>query len=479
MYHISRQREIEFLFLKSALTIDNPFNSTEDVLDWVKKRNEEVKVNIKRINFDAINNWSLNKEKGAVIHSSNKFFSIEGLNVITNYGEKKMWDQPIINQPEIGYLGFITKEYNGVLYFLTQTKIEPGNVNYVQLSPTIQATKSNYTQVHGGKTPNYLEYFVNATSEEILIDQLQSEQGARFLKKRNRNIIIKVKKDVIPLEDYRWLTLGQIKLLMKNDNIINMDTRTVISGISFGNYSLNTIDFYSTMNNDKNSIGFKLLTSAMVQDKSMFSFKQIIYWLTAQKVNYELSIKSKSLMSLDDWYITEDTIEHKDKRFFKVIGVNVEIGNREVTSWDQPLIEPCDEGICAFIIKQIDGIIHFLVQAKLEAGNFDILEIAPTVQCSTVYSENELDQKKIPYLKEVLKAKKENIIFDTLQSEEGGRFYKEQNRNIIVKMDDAFSNQVPENFTWLTLNQLKKFIVFNNYVNIQARSLISSLSYIS
>lgn len=478
MHHISKQKEIELLFLKSALTLDNPFNSTGEVLDWVKSRNEDVKVNIKRISFDEMNNWSLDKQRGAVVHNSNKFFSIQGVEVVTNYGERKTWDQPIINQPEIGYLGFITKEHKGILYFLIQTKIEPGNVNYVQLSPTIQATKSNYTQVHGGKTPNYLEHFVNATSQEILLDQLQSEQGARFFKKRNRNIIIKVNKDVNALEDFKWLTLGQIKLLMEKDNIINMDTRTVISGISFGNYSAATVGFHNIMHSDRNSIGFKMLTSALVLDKSLFSFNQIIYWLTAQKVKYELSITKKSLLDLEDWIVTDNTIEHKDNRFFRVIGVNVEIGNREVKSWHQPLVEPCDEGICAFIIKEIDGIIHFLVQAKLEAGNFDVLEIAPTVQCSSVYSENNEEQDKIPFLKEVLNQKGE-VVFDTLQSEEGGRFYREQNRNIIVKMDETFLNEVPENFTWLTLNQLKKFIVFNNYVNIQARSLISAVSYIN
>ena len=71
-----------------------------------------------------------------------------------------------------------------------QAKIEPGNVNNVQLSPTLQATKSNYTRAHQGKSPAYLEYFVNATPYQILLDQLQSEQGARFLRKRNRNIIL-------------------------------------------------------------------------------------------------------------------------------------------------------------------------------------------------------------------------------------------------------------------------------------------------
>lgn len=70
------------------------------------------------------------------------------------------WDQPIINQPEIGFLGFIVKKIQGVYHFLMQAKIEPGNLNVVQLSPTLQATRSNYTRVHKGAIPKYLEYFI-------------------------------------------------------------------------------------------------------------------------------------------------------------------------------------------------------------------------------------------------------------------------------------------------------------------------------
>jgi oxidase EvaA len=36
---------------------------------------------------------------------------------------------------------------------------------------------------------------------------------------------------------------------------------------------------------------------------------------------------------------------------------------------------------------------------------------------------------------------------------------------------------VPENFCWLTLGQLKEFLRFNNYLNIQARSLIAALKF--
>ena len=115
-----------------------------------------------------------------------KFFSIEGVDINTNFGVKANWQQPIIHQPEIGILGIITKKINGVLHFLLQAKIEPGNINFVQLSPTLQATKSNYSQVHGGNKPAYLEYFTGSLNVKtvVLIDQLQSEQGARFLMKR-------------------------------------------------------------------------------------------------------------------------------------------------------------------------------------------------------------------------------------------------------------------------------------------------------
>ena len=72
--------------------------------------------------------------------------------------------------------------------------------------------------------PKYLSYFLEPEKHEIIYNQLQSEQGARFLKKLNRNIIIKVKEDIKLERDFIWLTLGQIKKLSLKNNIINMDT---------------------------------------------------------------------------------------------------------------------------------------------------------------------------------------------------------------------------------------------------------------
>ncbi|MFT6249103.1 MAG: oxidase EvaA [Cognaticolwellia sp.] len=462
-----RMKKLKQAFFKSLTTVSNTLHSVDELKAWIKQRNNEVHVKVEKIPFSQLSNWSFDKD-GSLRHSSGRFFSIEGIEVETDVGTKKKWSQPIINQPEIGYLGIITKEINGVLYFLMQAKIEPGNVNCVQISPTLQATKSNYSQVHHGNRPSYLEYFQSVKPQQVLLDQLQSEQGSRFFRKRNRNIIIKVDEDIEVLENFKWITLGQLKLLMELDNIINMDTRTVISGI---NYCVPK----KGLSGDISGFGKDLLRS-LRRKNGLFTIDNHLSWLSGLKSKYEITVKQTPLKNICDWVTTDKEIHHKDQHFFRVIGVNVTISNREISSWCQPLIDPRQEGLCAFLIKKIDGVYHFLVQAKLECGNFDIVELAPTVQCLIRNVKNKSIEKPFFY-DDILKLVKESAVYDTMQSEEGGRFYKEQNRNIIVEADQYFSNDVPENYTWMTLGQLNKFLRFNNYLNSQSRSLLAALKY--
>ena len=453
------------IFLRSALRMENPYNSTEQVLEWIREQNRKIEVNVRQIPFaDMLPMWQFDAE-GNLRHASGKFFSIEGIRVRTNYGEVPEWEQPIINQPEIGYLGIITKEIDGVLYFLLQAKVEPGNVNNVQLSPTLQATKSNYSQVHKGNKPLYLEYFQNAKPEQILLDQLQSEQGARFLRKRNRNIIIKVNEEIPVYDNFIWVTLGQIKALASMDNIVNMDTRTVISGIPLHAVA------------DMELPQLKAWGYDLLHDESPYhTTTEILSWMTSLKCKYELNVTPIPLKEVGHWCTTDLAIEHEAGRFFKVIAAQVEINNREVKTWCQPLVAPAQQGLTAFVIKKINGTYHFLVQGKVESGNFDTLEMAPTVQCIT---DNYTGKNNQPFVEYVLNARKEQIRVDTLQSEEGGRFYQEQNRNLIIEADDLFPvDNLQENYIWVSFQQLMLFLQFNNYLNIQSRSLISLIRMI-
>lgn len=456
----------DILFLRSALTMENPFNTTEQVLDWIREQNRKIIVNVRQIPFSSMQPmWQFDAD-GNLRHATGKFFSLEGICVKTNYGNVAEWEQPIINQPEIGYLGIITKEIDGVLYFLLQAKVEPGNVNNVQLSPTLQATKSNYSQVHKGNKPLYLEYFQNAEPEQILLDQLQSEQGARFLRKRNRNIIISVAEDIPIYDNFIWVTLGQIKALASMDNIVNMDTRTVISGIPL--HAIADMELPK-----QKAWGYDLLHD----DCPYHTTTEILSWMTSLKCKYELKVSLIPLKEVEYWRTTDMTVEHEEGRFFKVIAVQVEINNREVKTWCQPLVAPAQQGLTAFVIKKINGTYHFLVQGKVESGNFDTLEMAPTVQCITGNYKGKTNTQ--PFVEYVLNAKPEQVRVDTLQSEEGGRFYQEQNRNLIIEADDSFPvENLPENYIWVSFQQLMLFLQFNNYLNIQSRSLISLIRMI-
>jgi len=466
-----------FLFLKSIFAVNGVLRDTDSIIEWLAEQNKNVHVKIEKTSFEKLQDWEYTN--GSIKHVSGKFFSIDGIRIETNWGTTSSWEQPIINQPEIGYLGFITKEFNGVLHFLVQAKIEPGNVNFVQLSPTLQATRSNYTQVHEGKKPLYLEYFQNATPEQILIDQLQSEQGARFLKKRNRNIIIKFDEDIPVYDNFVWLSLGQLKKLMHYDNLINMDTRTVISCIQFGEFDADVTDFFNFLGykSYEGKIQKAFLKSALTNTGALESIDNIITFLTQLKSIYDLEVTKKSLNEIDKWFFEKNEIYHHNNKYFKVIAVDVEIGNREVVKWSQPMIEPAQEGLCAFICKEINGILHFIVQAKMECGNHDVVEFAPTVQCLTGNYKT-TKEGALPYLDYVLNAQPQQIIFDALQSEEGGRFFREQNRNMIVIAGDELSVELPDKYIWMTLNQMLSFIKYNNYINIQARSLIAAISFV-
>lgn len=475
-------KDIELDFLKSALDVEGSYISKNDFLIWVEQRRNSVRVSVELVPFAKLDKWGFNDVSGNLEHESKKFFSIEGIDVNTTWGNTNNWNQPIINQPEIGFLGIITKKINGTLHFLMQAKIEPGNINYVQISPTLQATKSNYLKVHNGKSPLYLEYFSGDKNKKVLLDQLQSEQGARFLKKRNRNIIIEVFDDIQIFDDFCWLTLGQLKSLFSIDNLINMDTRTVISGISFGSLSQNKTDLlvagkYCFSDQFIYNKNVQLLMSSLNSESSLHSIEEIISWITTLKSKYELEIKVIPLKNVKEWVLTESELFHVNHKYFSVIGANIFIENREVLNWSQPLVKSAQEGLIGFIVKKINNVYHFLVQAKIESGNFDILELAPTVQCLTGNYRNGLNEYDVPFINDILNAQSDNIIFKSFQSEEGGRFYQEQNLNLIIEVSESFSQDVPESYCWMTLNQLHTFNKFNNYLNIQARSLLASIRF--
>jgi len=473
-------------FFISSLTEYNPFNSTEEIIEWLQELNRKESFHVETIPLAEMRNWSFEEWTGDLRHESGGFFSIRGLKVITNMGPVKEWTQPIIDQPEIGVLGIITKKINGILYLLMQAKVEPGNIIPFQVSPTVQATRSNYMQIHGGKPTQYLEYFMDESRATVLVDHLQSEQGARFYRKRNRNIIVRIRdeEDINPASRYRWMTLGQVKHLMRFDNTVNMDARSVISNISYDPEKKTRLkqvredELCECLENSplvtKPVDEFKtgMAISGHSNSPSKHNDEELLHRLSRDKFNCELITRLIPLNEVRDWRRSPNEISHVEGKFFSVIGLRISAADREVHFWDQPIVKQVDPGIVGFFLRELDGVMHFLVQLKMESGNMDLFECAPTVQCITgSYQKGERPR----FVSDILQASEAQVILDTMQSEEGGRFYREANRNIMLRCGENSPIEELPLYHWMNMKQLKMLLKFNNSVNVESRSLLAMI----
>ncbi|RKE21295.1 NDP-hexose 2,3-dehydratase family protein [Streptomyces sp. TLI_171] len=428
---------------RSAAATEGARLSTAQFAEWLAGRGRANDFKVEKIPFAELVGWSFDPDTGNLVHRSGRFFSVEGLHVTVDDGPYREWHQPIIKQPEVGILGIVVKEFDGVLHCLMQAKMEPGNRNLLQLSPTVQATRSNYTKVHKGADVKYIEYFIGGRPRRVLADVLQSEHGSWFFHKSNRNMIVEALDEVPLHEDFCWLTFGQIAELLRRDNVVNMDSRTVLACAPHPD----------------------------PDGRALHPDTELLSWFTGQRSRYDIRAERVPLAGLPGWKQGEHSIDHEQGRFFQVVAVSVTAGSREVTSWTQPLIEPVGPGVAAFLTRRIDGVRHVLAHAKVEGGFLDAVELAPTVQC-TPGNHDRLP----PFLDLVLDAAPERIRYRAVHSEEGGRFLHAEADYLIVEVGDLVPVEEPEGYAWVTPGQLATLVRHGHYVNVQARTLLAVLN---
>ncbi|MCQ8774748.1 NDP-hexose 2,3-dehydratase family protein [Streptomyces telluris] len=434
------------------------FRQTSEFHDWFAEQRAAQDHRVTPAPLRGLDGWSFEPGTGDIRHRSGRFFSIEGIAAETDNREVAAWSQPIIVQPESGILGILVKEFAGVPHFLLQVKMEPGNINILQLSPTVQATRSNFTRVHQGNAVPYLEHFLAPRSGRVIFDALQSEQGSWFLGKRNRNMIIEADGDVPVRDGFCWLTLDQIGELLNVENLVNMDTRTVLSGLPDG---------WAVQGRSTGAEG-----------RALHGTAALLSWFTEAKASHRLDRRRIPLAEVGGWGESDGAVVHESGRFFKVIGVDVEAQGREVARWSQPMIAPVGRGVIAFLTRRIEGTVHLLVNARTEAGSFDVLEMGPTVQCAPANYEGLPAGSRPRFLDEVLSAAPERVLLDVVHSEEGGRFYHAENRYLAVEAPGDFPLEVGPDHIWMTPHQLGAMVRHSHHVNVEARNLLACLRFL-
>lgn len=436
---------------------------------WFAECAERSFTEVEPVALEDLVGWRTEASTGNLVHDSGRFFTVEGIEVQRPGAPVPEWSQPIINQPETGILGLLAAEFDGVLHFLMQAKVEPGNCNGLQLSPTVQATRSNYTGAHRGRSVPYVEYFRDAARHTLIADVRQSEQGSWFYRKRNRNMIVEVREPVEVLDGFCWLTLGQIHALLDLDDMVNMDARAVLSCLPFTGPGISDglpagDEFHTAL----------LRSCSGEGGEPLHTSGEIRSWITDVRSRTDLRVRTVPLDRVTGWHRTGGRISHESGRFFDVMGVRVRARGREVSQWTQPLIAAEGPGVLAFLVRRIGGVLHVLVQAKAEPGLVDAIELAPTVQYTPENYDVLPDAARPPFLDEVCDADPRRIRFDTTLSEEGGRFYHTRNRYLVIETDAEYGGEHPD-FRWMTVHQLTGLLRHSYYLNMQARNLLTCL----
>ena len=166
-------------------------------------------------------------------------------------------------------------------------------------------------------------------------------------------------------------------------------------------------------------------------------------------------------------------IRHDSGEFFSIEGKRVTNSKREVNSWDQPFIKQIGYkgGIIGLVRASIRGVPHYLTDAKFEPGNFNDIQLSPSLQ-ATYSNLNRVHLGSKPKVANKYFKKNFKTIRKFWVTEDGGRLYKKRNLHWIIQYHGKI-NTPGMTYKWLTLWELDRFIKMGYYVGPHLRSILS------
>ena len=266
-----------------------------------------------------------------------------------------------------------------------------------------------------------------------------SEQGSRYDKKSNFNILIELKRKTIQIpKNYVWLGSEELKYLIKKKNLMNMDTLSVFSCCvkkDIENFNFNT-------------------TNTLIKLVKQFKKKN------------EITKKQISFFDLKNWQIKKNIISDNKKNFFAIRFFNVKANLREVKKWSQPLLSDFKNSLNTFLVKREKNQNFYLLKIIIEPG------LSSAKFTSTLNIKNYNPKKDYSKIEFFNFFKNKNGLQKFIYSDEGGRFYRNETHNYvkILKKNDKLN--IKKNFYWVSHNQIID-LINKNLVSIEARNLFA------
>ena len=120
--------------------------------------------------------------------------------------------------------------------------------------------------------------------------------------------------------------------------------------------------------------------------------------------------------------------------------------------------------------------VEFLLQSIAECGNMGVLQLGPTIQ-STWSNIRRAHAGRRPPMLEVLTAEAGvRIVYRANHNEEGGRFWKKSNENVVAFLDDEGVIQTNlKMFYWASLSQIRELALMDNVLNPFVKTILMPL----
>lgn len=443
------------------------------VLRWLKEHNKACDMVVNEIIWESSCEWYF--DDGVLRHRTGGFFSLTGVTIKQHGKCIDAHDQPLIDQPEIGILGFIIRLGEEGLEILVQAKPEPGNVNFVHAAPSVQATESNYKQYHGGKPTSFLQLFTGSPDSKIVSDSLQSEQGTRFLGKYNRNMMVLVASgDLFETSgSFSWFPVNSLLSLLTEDFLINTDARSVLVTSPWKFLAGENVPFSPKCeHNQFRSLLFQSYTAT--ESVAIYSLDEIASRLEQVRFLEQFDTQVISLFHLASWKVTDSSIVSNKSNGLLFKQYQVYSSDREIDCWDQPLASSNTDGNVILLCQVHNGVLHFLFSIRGEIGFREGYQYGPTVQLSgdeSFLSETGKDQEL--YLYEL--ADSSMVVASCKHSDEGGRFYRCISDYSIRLLSADQRVEKTSYLTWMSLAQIEQLLQSQGAFSNEARSLVSML----
>jgi len=426
------------------------------------------------IPFSASREWSF--VDGILRHRTGGFFALAGLAVRARTRDLDGQQQLAILQPETAINGFLLRRRHGRTEMLFQGRVEPGNIESMQLAPTVQSTEANYKRLHGGGSTAFLEWFTGERAGRFVYDELQSEEATRYYGKYNRNVVVDVG-EAGELElpaVFRWYDLDAIRAFATASNVLNTDARSVLAGLD---WNLLADDGGPFAHHATGTFGAQLRASmgapAAVDD---LSDAEVLAWLQRLRVRASVRHSVLPLSALRNWVVEPDVIREREREHgFCARQFAIHAEGREVASWDQPLIDSDGVGRLVLAMQERGGVLRVLVKASHEIGFLEGVQYSGSVTVAPGASPQAGDLVEAALLELLADGGRSLVLASCRQSEEGGRFHRDENDYQIVVLDPAA--RVPESplYIWLTLAQVRRLIPVPGTFSMEFRGVLALL----